>query len=234
MKIIPGLLLTLLCLLYASSYNTRKPCQHCQSQHPGKDLVKCGFQLQEYVKTDRYNPEGIMNCSLVISLQSYSYHREERVLRYHLPAGEVLWMYHFLYKYRLHPQAYRQLDKLLQLAKATSAEVRSYIYPVVNRVIAVKVTGMFPLGVHYGPIAVAVLADVIQFQMELLGYERTGRMLGATLTTLSGAAVGFAWGNVPGSVIGAGLGLFVWIDVEKLKDSVIETYGTTIQKGFPG
>ena len=229
-RIIQILLLALLCRC-VTTYKLRKLCTDYQPQYPGQDLIACILELREYAKTDHCNHETIANCSLVISQQTITGDYEKCVLKYYTPASDFLWLYHFLYEYRSHPLQYRGIHELLQLARGTNAKVRSYTYPIVRLDIAGKMT-TFPL-VHPLPIVMTMLADVAQFQVEQLGYERTGKALGAAVTTVSCAAVGLAWGSLPGAAVGAGVGYIMWRCTEGMKDSETTRLGATLKGHFP-
>ena len=53
-------------------------------------------------------------------------------------------------------------------------------------------------------------ADVMQFILEITGYEDKGKFVGVTLNTLGGVYGGFTVGGPPGDVVGGAASLAIW------------------------
>ena len=87
--------------------------------------------------------------------------------------------------------------------------------------IAVKLVSKY--GLHFIPKAIvsrmgdivsanplSLPADVLQFVLEMAGYEDEGKLAGVTLNTLGGGFGGFAVGGPLGAVVGGSASLAIW------------------------
>ena len=57
---------------------------------------------------------------------------------------------------------------------------------------------------------VGIAADVAEYGLGMMGYERGGKTVGAVGNTVSGAMTGFAIGGPPGAALGAVCGFLLW------------------------
>ena len=104
----------------------------------------------------------------------------------------------------------RYLKEIYKIYKAGKVKRRTLERIVLTGLLSPTGTksALSSMGKYSAP--VGFFADVAEFCLVDMGYEKEGKAVGAAGNTVSGAMLGFSMGGPPGAAIGGGLGLLMW------------------------
>ncbi len=221
----------LLCVTASSTatYQQFYPQKTMQCQSV-QELLNCSLNLEKYVKTDFYDFETFDNCTRILRHHKYYYRQGEKLLLKECTQSEaILFLAELLHEYRYNFPLYGHVNDLLKLARSVSAKIRYRLRYIAVSGVVLKMVVLHSV-VRDVSVPMTVAIDVVQFLMEMEGFEREAKMIGAVGTTVLAAAAGFSLANVPGSAIGAGIGFLTWVAMETKKDATITEWGKLLKK----